>query len=194
MNYILLLTLMFAFPSSGVSAAMPPVETAAQIDLKQYLGTWYEFAAMPQFFQRNCTGNTTAEYALTEGEFISIANSCDTASGKRSSANGRAKVVDKTSNSKLKVTFVHFLGWQFLLGGDYWILGVGNNYSYAIVGSPSRKYAWILSRKPAMTDEQINEAKAILVKQGYDTCKLITTIQNNGLQAKTSVCELNSGK
>lgn len=194
MKYVLLMTIIFAFGHPRVQAATSPVETATHIDLKQYLGTWYEFAAMPQFFERNCTGNTTAEYALAEAELISVVNSCDTSSGKRDVAKGRARVVDKDSSAKLKVTFVRFLGWQFLLGGDYWILGVGTNYSYAVVGAPGRDYAWILSRTAAMTNEQINEAKALLIKQGFDTCKLLTTIHDNGMRAKTPVCELTNGK
>jgi apolipoprotein D and lipocalin family protein len=190
MKYFLLIIMIFIFNVSLIQSATPSVETADRVDLNQYLGNWYEFAAMPQYFERKCTGNTTAQYNLTDGELISVVNSCDTSNGKRSVANGRAVVVDKDSNSKLKVTFFHFLGWQFLLGGDYWILGIGENYSYAVVGAPSRKYAWILSRAPSMTEEQINEAKAVLVNQGFDTCKLITTIQDSGLQARTPLCKL----
>ena len=172
----------------------PPVKTVDSVDLQKYLGKWYEIAAIPQSFQKHCVGNTTAVYGTTEDGLISVVNTCDTTSGTPSIANGRAKVVDKNSNSKLKVTFVHFLGWQFLLGGDYWILAIGENYSYAIVGAPDRDYAWILSRTPKMTDEQIIEAQKALVTQGFDTCKLIFTIQTSGLQNKTPLCQLVSGK
>lgn len=173
---------------------LAPVETVDSIDLQQYLGKWYEIAAIPQSFQKKCIGNTTAVYDIAEDNLISVVNTCDTASGVPSIANGRAKVIDTNSNSKLKVTFVNFFGWRFLLGGDYWILTIGENYSYAIVGAPGRDYAWILSRKPEMTHEQIIEANQALVVQGYDTCKLISTIQTSGLQQKMPLCELVSGK
>jgi apolipoprotein D and lipocalin family protein len=174
--------------------SQPPVETVDAVDLQQYLGKWYEIAAIPQSFEKQCVGNTTAEYATAENNLISVVNACDTASGEPSVANGRAKVVDRTSNAKLKVTFVNFFGWQFLFGGDYWILALGENYSYAVVGAPGRDYAWILSRTAGMTEEQISEANQVLIKQGFDTCKVISTIQTFGLQERTPLCQLVSGK
>ena len=179
---------------ASVDIPQPPVKTVDSIDLQKYLGKWYEIAAIPQSFQKQCVGNTTAVYANTDEGLISVVNTCDTASGTPSVANGRAKVIDKNSNSKLKVTFVHFLGWQFLLGVDYWILAIGENYSYAIVGAPNRDYAWILSRTPGMTNEKIIEANQALVTQGFDTCKLISTIQTSGLQRKIPLCQIVSGK
>lgn len=178
---------------AGAQSSLPPVDTVNSVDLQRYLGRWYEIAAIPQSFEKQCIGNTKAEYANAENGLISVVNSCDTASGLRSVANGRAKVVDKISNAKLKVTFVNFLGWQFLLGGKYWILDLGENYSYAVVGSPDRKYAWILSRTPQMTEEQISAASHALVKQGFDTCKVISTVQASGLHDKTPLCELVPG-
>jgi apolipoprotein D and lipocalin family protein len=172
----------------------PPVETAPYVDLKSYLGTWYEFAAIPQSFEKQCVANTTAEYGLTEDGLISVVNSCDTQSGERSVANARAKVVDFKTNSKLKVTFVKFFGWQFLFAGDYWILDVDPSYSYAVVGSPNRDYAWILSRTPSMSAGQIAAASQVLVDQGYDVCQLMTMPQSNGLYVKTSLCNLENGK
>jgi apolipoprotein D and lipocalin family protein len=168
----------------------PPVETVPSVDLERYLGKWYEIATIPQSFQKQCTGNVTAEYAMVEDGKISVINSCDTANGKRSIATGRAKVVDTNTNSKLKVTFVNIFGWQFLFGGDYWIIGLGQNYSYAVVGAPGRDYAWILSRFPDMHMDQLVEASQVLTKQGFDTCSLITTIQTSGLQTKTPLCKV----
>ena len=175
-------------------AATPPVTTVPSVDLEQYLGTWYEIAAIPQIFEKQCVGNTTADYSLTQNGFISVVNTCDRSNGKASIAHGRAEIIDHTSNSKLKVTFVHFLGWQFIFGGDYWILALGDHYSYAVVGSPDRKYAWILSRTPEMAQDQLSEATLALTTQGFDTCKLISTPQQGGLQEKTPLCQLETGK
>ncbi len=170
--------------------SLPPVRTASFVDLAQYLGKWYEIAAIPQSFEKQCVRNTTAEYANAENNLISVKNSCDTESGKPSVANGRGKVSDPTSNAKLRVTFVNFFGWQFIFGGDYWILSVGENYSYAVVGAPGRDYAWILSRTPSMTIEQMRAANQTLVQQGFDSCKLLSTVQDSGLQEKTPLCQL----
>ena len=173
---------------------LPPVVTVASIDLQAYLGTWYEIAAIPQFFERQCVANTTARYSLAQNDLISVVNSCEQSNGKTSTANGRAEVVDHATNAKLKVTFVHVLGWQFLLGGDYWILAIGDHYDYAVVGSPNRKYAWILSRTPEMTSHQLTEASQALISQGFNICKLIATPQKGGLQQKLSLCKLENGK
>ena len=170
--------------------AQPPVVTVASVDIQKYLGKWYEFAAIPQGFEKQCVGDTNAQYATTSEGLISVVNTCDTASGVPSVANGRAKIIDLSTNAKLKVTFVDLLGWQFLFGGDYWILGLGENYSYAVVGAPGRDYAWILSRTPALTSEQVREASQVLTKQGFDICKLVTTIQSSGLREKVTLCQL----
>ena len=131
-----LFTLFLLLGSVSSRGALPDLKTAAFVDLNQYSGVWYEIAAIPQWFERNCVGNTKAEYARAELDLVSVVNSCDVEGGKRSVVKGRAKVIDTASNSKLEVTFVNIFGWQFLLGGNYWILSVGDNYSYAIVGEP----------------------------------------------------------
>jgi len=185
---IFALALIVQIPA-GAQNSPPPVATVNSVDLNQYLGKWYEIAALPQSFEKQCVGNTTAEYANAEDGLISVVNTCDTAANGPSVATGRAKVVDTVSNAKLKVTFVNFLGWQFLFGGDYWILALGENYSYAVVGAPSRDSAWILSRTPLMTEDQLREAQNSLVQQGFDACKLITTVQAGGFQDRAPLCQ-----
>lgn len=195
MKYCILVLYFFLVSQAHAQPVQPQVTTVEFIDLKKYLGTWFEIAAIPQSFQKQCVGNTTAVYGLTEAaDLITVVNSCDTKSGERSIANGRAKVIDEKSSSKLKVTFVNFLGWKFIFGGDYWILSIGENYEYAVVVSPSRDYAWILSRDPQMLERHLREAMNALSRQGFDTCQLITTPQKGGLQAKKPLCELEIGE
>lgn len=187
--FLIFASVLFAQVASAHSP-LPAVTTVASVDLEQYLGTWYEIAAIPHFFEAQCVANTTATYNLAPRGMISVANQCERSNGNLSTANGRAKVTDLFSNAKLKVTFVHFLGWQFVFGGDYWILALGNQYSYAVVGSPDRKYAWILSRTPTLAPDLLAEATRSLMNQDFDTCKLISTRQKGGLQEKTPLCEL----
>lgn len=175
---------------ASTQGSLPPVNTVAFVDLHQYLGRWYEIAAIPQSFEKQCVGNTMAEYADAGGAQVSVTNTCETSQGRWSVAHGRAKVVDTKTYAKLKVTFVDFLGWQFLLGGDYWILGLGENYNYAVVGAPGRDYAWILSRTADMSEEQLSEATQVLEKQGFDTCKLISTPQGAGLHESAELCHI----
>ncbi len=86
-------------------------------------------------------------------------------------AKGKAKVVDKNSNAKLKVTFF----WPFY--GDYWIIKLGNNYDYSVVGTPNRKYLWILNRTPQMDDNLYSQIIEYVKSKGFDANKLIKTFQ-----------------
>jgi apolipoprotein D and lipocalin family protein len=86
-------------------------------------------------------------------------------------AKGKAKVVDKNSNAKLKVTFF----WP--LYGDYWIIKLGNDYDYSVVGTPNRKYLWILSRTPQMDDKLYSQLIEYVKSKGFDVNKLIKTLQ-----------------
>ena len=170
--------------------AQQELPVVPSVDLNQYLGKWYEIAAIPQSFQKNCVGNTTAEYSIAEDELIKVINSCDKAGGNREIAEGRAKVVDATTNAKLRVTFVHFIFWIFKFGGDYWIIDLAADYSYAVVGHPDRTYAWILSRTPAMEVEQLKSIEMKIKSLGYDTCQILTSVQNGGLQDRIPLCQL----
>lgn len=154
-----------------------PPETVKKVDLKRYTGLWYEIARMPNRFQKDCTGETTAEYSLMEDGRISVKNSCTEENNERDVAEGVAKIVDKETNAKLKVSFFSILGIR-PAWGDYWIIGLGNNYEYAIVGTPDRKYGWILSRTPKLPEDTLSVVKDILVKQGYNPSDFKFTPQN----------------
>ncbi len=151
---------------------LPPLRTVAYVQINRYLGTWYEIAHFPQSFQKDCT-RTTANYSLRSDGEIDVLNQCRKGSknGKESVAKGRARVVDKTTNAKLEVSFFRPF-W-----GDYWILELGNEYEYAVVGHPSRDYLWILSRTPTMDEETFQRIIAGLQKQGYETDRLVRTLQ-----------------
>lgn len=143
------------------------LEVVPHVELKKYLGKWYEIAHLPARFQEGCT-DTTATYTLSEDGNISVLNECKR-SGKVKQAKGKAKVVDKNSGAKLKVTFF----WPFY--GDYWIINLGKDYDYAIVGTPNRKYLWILSRTPQMDDKLFSQLIESVKSKGFDVNKLIKT-------------------
>lgn len=113
--------------------------TVDSVDLKKYVGVWYEIAKIPNRFQKNCACNTTATYLLRDDGKIDVINRCTRADGTINEAKGIARIVDTITNSKLEVSFVRVLGIQ-LFWGDYWIIGLETNYRYAVVGTPSRKY------------------------------------------------------
>jgi apolipoprotein D and lipocalin family protein len=139
------------------------------------VGTWYEIASYPQRFQRGCTA-TTALYSLREDGMLQIVNRChrDSLDGRETIARGRARIVDRKTNAKLKVSFF----WPFW--GDYWIIDLDAEYRYAVVGHPSRKYLWILSRTRTMDATIYSGILERLTEQGYDVGRLQLTLQPTG--------------
>ena len=149
------------------SEELPQLVTVKQVDLKKYVGLWYEIAKIPNSFQDQCIYGTTAEYKIDEDGDIIVTNSCYDEKDKLDVAEGLAKVVDKNTNAKLEVSFVSFLGIR-PFWGDYWIIGLDENYQWAVVGTPSRKYGWILSRTPSLPDSTMENIFEILKSQHYN--------------------------
>ena len=137
------------------------------VELEKYLGKWFEIAHLPAKFQESCS-DTTATYTLSKDGSISVLNGC-TRNGKVKQAKGKAKVVDKDTGAKLKVTFF----WPFY--GDYWIIKLGNDYEYAVVGTPNRKYLWILNRTPKMDDNLYSQITEFAKSKGFNVENLIRT-------------------
>lgn len=159
-----------------VFAQQNPPTTVKYVDLKKYVGLWYEIAKIPNSFQDQCKKNTTAKYTLNSNGEISVTNSCIDEVGKEDDADGVVRVVDKKSNAKLEVSFVSFFGWR-PFWGDYWIIGLDENYQWAIVGTPNRKYGWVLSRTPNLDSTTMNKVFGILKDQGYDPKKFEISLQ-----------------
>jgi apolipoprotein D and lipocalin family protein len=145
------------------------LDVVPHVELEKYLGKWYEIAHLPAKFQDGCS-ETTATYTLSKNGSISVLNECRR-KGKVTQAKGKAKVVDKTTGAKLKVTFF----WPFY--GDYWIIKLGNDYDYSVVGTPNRKYLWILSRTPQMDNELFSQLIEFAKSKGFDVGNLIRTNQ-----------------
>jgi apolipoprotein D and lipocalin family protein len=164
MKIILLLIIV---ASVNLMAQQNPPTTVKYVDLKKYVGLWYEIAKIPNSFQDHCVKGTTANYILkTDGE-IAVINSCIDEDGEIDDADGVARIVDKRTNAKLEVSFVSFLGWR-PFWGDYWIIGLDENYQWAIVGTPNRKYGWVLSRTPKLDKNTLDYIFSILKEQGYN--------------------------
>lgn len=164
----------------GLAACVPQPspetpKTVGQVDLGRYVGSWYEIARFPNWFQdssRIRCENTTATYAARPDGKISVVNRC-----RNALANGREDVAEGTAysaspgNDRLRVTFF----WPFY--GDYWVIGLDPDYRWAVVGAPGRDYLWILSRTPQMTPADYEAAVAIARREGFDTAKLQRTPQ-----------------
>ncbi|MCE1189045.1 MAG: lipocalin family protein [Ignavibacteria bacterium] len=165
----MLILLPFLAACSGTYA---PLTTVEKVDLQKYLGKWYEIASIPNSFQKGCNC-TTAEYTI-EDDFIRVINSCrkDSVTGALDKARGKAFVVEGSGNSRLLVQFF----WPFK--GHYYIIDLASDYSYAVVGSPSRKYLWILSRSPRIAPEIYNTICKNAEAKGFNISLLRKTIQD----------------
>jgi apolipoprotein D and lipocalin family protein len=154
-------------------SAQPPLDVVADVDLQRYTGTWYEIASFPQYFQRGCVASQ-ANYSLRADGRIDVLNQCRDQSldGELRQAEGIAWVVDPSdSKAKLKVQFF----WPF--SGDYWIIDLDPDYSYAVIGNPSREYLWILSRTPTMPPDQYARVLEKVESHGYPLDRLHLTPQ-----------------
>lgn len=154
-----------------------PVSTVAKVDLNRYSGDWYEIARFPNRFQRQCVGDVRASYARRPDGRLDVVNRCRTADG-AIEARGVARIVDERTSAKLKVRFAPaWLSWVPVVWGDYWIIGLAPDYSWAVVGDPGRDYLWILARDPHLDDASVAAARAVARDNGFDIGRLVPTRQ-----------------
>lgn len=150
------------------------LKTVPNVDLNKYQGKWYEIASFPQKFQKGCHC-TTAEYTISDKGFVIVENRCnkDSINGEEAYIKGKAFVEKNSGNAKLKVQFF----WPFK--GKYWIIDLADDYSYAVIGHPNRKYLWILSRESTMEDDTYKQILNRIEENGFDISKLKKTIHKS---------------
>ena len=151
----------------------PPLAVVPHVDLTRYQGKWYEIARLPFRFEKDCAGDVTAQYERKPDGSIEVVNTCRKEDGSLKRSKGTAQLRDKSGpNSQLKVTFF----WPF--SGDYWILDLNEEYRWALVGAPNRKYLWVLSRTPQLPahiyEQLLSKARTL----GFDAAKMTRTRQS----------------
>ena len=173
---------MFALAVAALAAAhaaqaqvVAPVRTVGAVDLGRYVGDWFEIARFPNRFQRQCAGDVRASYSRRPDGRIDVVNRCRTADGE-TVARGVARVVDEETFAKLKVRFApSWLSWVPMVWGDYWVIGLAPEYSWAVVGDPGRDYLWILARAPRLDERSVAAARAAARDNGFDVERLVPT-------------------
>lgn len=161
---LLLISLGFGF------SAQATLQTVPSVDLSRYAGTWYQIARNPLFFEGNCFCSQQKLSAQADGN-IGVYNSCNDGA-----VNGPLKVItgvamsEDATNAKLTVDF------NLPQKGEYWVIGLGDNYEYAVVSDPSMKSLYILSKTPTLAQNLLDKALATAAAQ-LDTSKLIMTVQ-----------------
>lgn len=174
------LSFIFLSAGSGCQKEKPEnmdLSTVKQLDLQQYMGTWYEIARFDHSFERGLVG-VTATYELRGDGKITVINAGykNSFEGKYKTAKGKAKQPNSDEPGKLKVAFFLFFY------ADYFILELDKNYQWVLIGSSSDKYLWILSRTPKLEQETLDYILKKASERGYDTDKLIWVEQKNDRQ------------
>ena len=148
----------------------PPVQSVAMVDQSRWMGRWYQIARLPNRFQKGCTGSYT-DFSLRDDGQINVINSCrNEKDGGSRQSKGHAWVIDPASNARLEVSFF----WPFR--SDYWIIRLGKEYEYTVVASPNRKYLWVLSRTPSMSDDLYGDIMKEVERQGFDIKNVLKEI------------------
>ena len=153
---------------AGCTAARAPLPTVAAVDLDRYAGRWYEIARLPNRFQAQCVSDTRATYAQDKDR-ITVLNECRLADGRFDSARGVAHAVAGSGNARLRVSFFR----PFY--GDYWILALGPDYRWVLVGEPGRRYAWVLARTPRLEAAALDALLARAAELGFDRSAFVVT-------------------
>ncbi|GDX61394.1 MAG: lipocalin family protein [Nitrosospira sp.] len=133
--------------------------TVTALDLQRYNGKWYEIARLPMWFERHCIGDISATYTLQPDQTVDVKNTCRTLDG-MSSAQGVAVLPDSQYPGRLRVRFAPaWLSFLSFVWGDYWVIDLATDYSWVLVGAPSRNYLWILSRTQTLDEVTIGRLK-----------------------------------
>jgi apolipoprotein D and lipocalin family protein len=157
---------------------MTDPQTVEHVDLARYLGTWYEICRLPLRHERATYGDITAHYSMNPDGSLRIANRAFDETGALHESEGRGDVVEGSGNARLEVTFLpEGLRWLPFGHGDYWILRLDPGYRTALVGTPTRRYLWLLHREPrveaAVREDFLGTARA----RGFKLEGLIDTPQ-----------------
>ena len=154
-------------PSGEISPA--PLEAIASLDVPRYMGTWYEVAKYPNWFQKRCIANTSATYAVQSNGMLQVLNRCQKEDGSMSEALGAAKQVGDANSPKLEVRFAPaWLSFLPFVWGNYWVIDLDPQYQLAAVSEPSRKYLWILSRSKTVEPKAYEALLQRLKQQGFN--------------------------
>ena len=152
------------------------VKTILSLDVSRYLGAWYEIAKYPNWFQKKCASNTKAAYSARGDGTLKVLNSCKTAEGEISEAEGTARQIGAKDSPKLEVRFAPaWLSFTPLVWGDYW------------VSDPRREYLWILSRTPQLDKKVYDETLQRIRDQQFDVRKLELIVQTADSVQNTAI-------
>lgn len=179
------LACLVVLPSTAVAAPQP----VPSLELPRYLGTWYQIASVPQWFEAFCERNTTANYSLNADGTVRVANRCGTPWGSAITAQGNAKLADPVTGAQLKVSFNRTpWGWLYTSQPNYIVVGLGADYDWAVVTDANRTSGFVLSRTVTLTEPQRAGVLASLTQAGINPCRLQIQRQRGGATQAGRFC------
>ena len=150
--------------------ALAPIPS---LNVPRYMGTWYEIAKYPNFFQRKCISNTVAQYSTQPDGTVRVFNSCTQEDGKTIDATGQARQIGDATSPKLEVRFAPaWMSFLPFVWGNYWVIDIDTDYQLVAVSEPKREYLWVLSRTPTVDAKAYDELLARLRSKSIDTSKI----------------------
>ncbi|SFD68262.1 lipocalin family protein [Massilia yuzhufengensis] len=175
---LILLSALDARAADPAPAGTKPLATIPSLDVKRYMGTWYEIAKFPNSFQKKCSGFTTATYSARSDGRVDVVNRCRQSDGSTETANAVARQLGGATSPKLEVRFAPaILSFLPIVWGDYWVIDLDPEYQLAAVSEPKREYLWILSRTPKVDPAVYDALLGRLRAQGLDLNRLVPTRQ-----------------
>ena len=167
------IALLIAGWAAAALAADAPLRVVPDVDFARYQGRWYEIARLPNWFEKSCARDVTAEYAPRDDGRITVVNRCRQSDGTMKSAEGIARRVDGKPASVLKVRFAPaILSFIPQVWGDYQIIALAPDYSHAVIGTPDRKYLWVLARTPTLDPVVYRMLLEDARAQGFDVARV----------------------
>ena len=165
-------TLILMIASIFSCSTQPPLSTVSNVEISKYAGKWYEIARLPNSFEKELDCVSATYSLIPDSDKIKVLNQGRKSGTKQKSITGKAWVPDENESGRLKVSFF----WPF--AGDYYIIALDDDYKYALVGSPSRKFLWILSKTKIMDQNVYENYLSIAREKGFDTNDLILVNQD----------------
>lgn len=160
------------------ASAPAPLTTIAALDVPRYMGRWYEIAKFPNWFQRKCVADTSANYQLLADGRVEVLNQCRQKNGEMQQVLGAARQIGPATSPKLQVRFAP--AWLSVLPfvwGNYWVIDLDERYELVAISEPKREYLWVLSRSPQVEPARYQALLGRLKALGLDTDKLEVTVQ-----------------
>lgn len=148
----------------SVNGGEKPQELVDYVDIQRFMGDWYVISSIPTVFEKGAV-NAIETYTWNEKKGIvdvGFTYRVGSPDGKVKSMTQRGFIYDSESNAEWRVQPL----WPLKLG--YLIIDLADDYSYTVVGVPSRNYLWIMAREPALSDSVYQGILDRVAAQGYD--------------------------